>query len=344
VKIVFHPFSSGDNKYTDIILEALRDRKFEIIPLDKLFSNFRDVKIIHLNWYENIASVLNFLNKTFKLLVWKLLGKKIVWTMHNKEPHENKNPSLQKAFRNLLIFLSDSIVIHSNESREELESKGKTVMDKVLYLPHPNYIDAYGDMDVKTTSLINQEPLNLLFIGMVRPYKNLELLMDCVATFGDKVKLIIAGKPKDSEYAKTIEEIASSQNNIELDLNFIEDDDLIKYVSATDLVVLPYNMNSVLNSGTVILSFSYGRSVICPNIGTINDIDDKSNLMNYTYTTQEEHKKELIRLIDRAIRLKQDSPKIFENWGTQMKDYIEKYHDPEDVANQLTSEYFSISK
>lgn len=344
MKIVYHPYGSGDNMYTDIILEGLRKRKFEIIPLDDFFSNYRDVKIIHLNWYENIASLLNFLNKTTKLIVFKILGKKIVWTMHNKEPHDNKKPSLQKAFRNLLIFFADTIIIHSLDSKGELSKKGKKIIDKTFYLPHPDYIDVYGHTNGISSTVANKTSLNLVFVGLVRPYKNLELLIDCVSKFGDKVKLTIAGKPKDDEYANSIREKAGSNPNIELDLRFIEDNRLISYIQHSDLVVLPYKMNSVLNSGTVILSFSYGRSVICPNIGTINDIHDKSAILNYSYTSENDHKKNLIDAIDTAVRLKEKSPEIFEKWGLQMKEYIIKYHDTDTVIDELAGLYHNIAK
>lgn len=343
MKIVYHPYGSGDNMYTDIILEGLRKRKFEIIPLSDFFSNYRDIKIIHLNWYENIASLLNFLNKTTKLIIFKILGKKLVWTMHNKEPHENKKPSLQKIFRNLLIFFADKIIIHSWDSKEELLKKGRKIVNKISYLPHPDYIDVYGQIEEVNSKLANKTPLNLLFIGLVRPYKNLELLIDCVETLGDKVKLIIAGKPKNDEYAMILQKKAFSNKNIKLDLTFIEDKKLIKYLTDSDLVVLPYKMNSVLNSGTVLLSFSYGRSVICPNIGTINDISDKSAILNYSYTSEEDHKKKLISSMDKAVSLKQKSPTIFEDWGLQMKEHVRKYHDTDKVIDDLASLYYSIS-
>lgn len=330
--------------YTNIILKGLRKRKFEIIPLSTFFSNYRDVKIIHLNWYENIASTLNFLNKTSKLIVFKILGKKIVWTMHNKEPHENRKPSLQKAFRNLLIFFSDAIIIHSLDSKKELSKKGKKTIDKTFYLPHPDYIDVYGQINEIPSVVSNKTNLNLVFVGLVRPYKNLELLIDCVNIFGDKVKLVIAGKPKDDAYANSIREKAESNANITLDLKFIEDKILIKYIQDADLVILPYKINSVLNSGTVILSFSYGRSVICPNIGTINDIDDKSAILNYSYSRESHHEKKLIDVIDSAVRLKGHSPEVFKTWGLQMKDYIIKYHDSDTVIDELAKLYHRIAK
>jgi glycosyltransferase involved in cell wall biosynthesis len=119
---------------------------------------------------------------------------------------------------------------------------------------------------------------------------------------------------------------------------------LVKYLQDADLVVLPYKMGSVLNSGTVILSFSYGKSVICPNIGTINDIEDKSAILNYGYICEADHKKALTDTIDRAIFLKQKSPTIFKTWGLQMKKYILKNHNTEKVVDQLAGLYHDITK
>ncbi|WP_149304356.1 glycosyltransferase family 4 protein [Pareuzebyella sediminis] len=343
MKIVYHPISGGENIYIDMIINGLKKRKFEVLPLSGFLSNFLEVKIIHLNWYENIGSLLNFLNKSTKLIVYKILGKKVLWTMHNKEPHENAHPFLQRVFTNLLIFLADKIIIHSWDTKKILAKKGRRIAEKTFYLPHPAYIDMYGSIHDRDVTKPKDPVLKLLFVGLVRPYKNLELLIDSVETIGKDVRLLIVGKPKNKEYAEEIRDKISNVPNIEHDLRFIENNELIEYLYDCDLVILPYKMDSVLNSGAVMLSFSYGKSVICPNIGTINDIKDKSALLNYTYSNEKEHKKILTQTIEKAVALKKISPKVFDEWGLQMKNYVEEFHDKEVIIDRLAKLYQEIA-
>ena len=328
--------------YVEILTDGLRRRGFNIIRINNFFSNLFEVKIIHLNWYENIIGIIDFLKKTIKLTIFVLSGKKIIWTIHNKKPHESQYYHLQKIFTRILTYSASSIVIHSHDSRILFEKFSNSVKSKIIYIPHPNYIGVYGDsINGSNDDLMDQNTLKLLFFGFVRPYKNLELLIECVQNLGNNIELTIAGKPKDEGYAKILREISNNCDNIKLDLQFIEDRNLIKYISSNDLVVLPYHMDSVLNSGAIFLSFSYGRSVICPAIGTINDIDNKDFIVNYSYSDEDNHRQVLNNALKRAVELKKQNVKIFEIWGNTMKNYVSKRHNKEMVIDELKTLYMS---
>ncbi len=340
MKIVFYPYVAKNNMYTNIILEGLREKGVEIVPINRFFSNYKEIQIIHLNWYENITGFMDFLKKSIKLLLFKVLGKKIFWTVHNKKPHDNENFFLQTTFMKLLTTVSDKIIIHSKISRNLFSNNSSKIIDKIVYLPHPEYIDVYGVLREKKNKTTQRYMLNLLFIGMVRQYKNLELLIDCVAEIKNDVELVIAGKPQDEEYVRKLKQLAGPNKNIKFHLAFLKDKEMINYIDECDLVVLPYNTESSLNSGTVILSFSYGKSVICPEIGTISDINDKSSLLTYSYQDNIEHKKILISLIKEAIALKNSTPTIFEKWGREMKDYVSIYHKKSQFIDNLVQFYY----
>src|SRR3546814_5363270 len=106
------------------------------------------------------------------------------------------------------------------------------------------------------------DALQLLFIGIVKPDKNLELLIDVVGTFGHRVQLIIAGKAIDESYQRKLADRAAGVGNVRLLPYFIPDNELTGLLGQTDAVVLPYDLASSLNSGTVVLAFSYKKTVI----------------------------------------------------------------------------------
>src|SRR5690606_21936083 len=147
------------------------------------------------------------------------------------------------------------------KSREIISSRYPDAVERLFYLPHPDFIGSYGPIP-PATEQASPTPLRLLFIGAVKPYKNIELLIKVAGEFKDEVSLTIAGKPNTSAYRQTITELAASAGNIKLMLRFIPDHELPLLMAASDLLVLPYDLESSLNSGTVILAFSYKKTII----------------------------------------------------------------------------------
>lgn len=343
MKIVFSPKLVGSNKYVDIIINGLANREYEVFSLSELFSSYRiffDVKIIHLNWFENISSIGGFLSKFFVLTTLFLFRKRIIWTIHNKQPHSNEFPVLSKIIMTLLLALSSRIIIHSHETNEVIKTYGHKYLKKTIYIPHPNYVGIYGEAGSEKKRR-NDERLKLLFIGSVSPYKNIELLIDTVNRLGGSVLLTIAGRPVTSQYKKSISDRVGENKSIELDLRYIEDNKIGAMIAESDLLVLPYNTESSLNSGTVLLAFSYGRTVVCPAIGTILDYDSLENVLIYNYISEQDHREALFKTLQRAIDLHKGDKDIFERWGQEMLKIVEKNNSQDLIVEQYSQLYQS---
>ena len=68
--------------------------------------------------------------------------------------------------------------------------------NKIYKIPHPNYIGVYPENAVKITKS-HDDILNILYVGLVNKYKNVDLLIDAVnALNNDKIHLHIAGNCK----------------------------------------------------------------------------------------------------------------------------------------------------
>ena len=94
-------------------------------------------------------------------------------------------------------------------------------------------------------------------------------------------------------------------------------------------------MKSSLNSGTIILSFSYGRTVLSPNIGTLNDIREEKLFFSYDYDTYDEHynrlKEEILFIYEKYSGRYDDLLEV----GQQCYDYIEENNSIEKTAEAL---------
>ncbi len=345
--IVFNPPANEENQYIQLLVSELRAKGYRIHPLATIFSSwkhFRSLQLIHLNWFENIddhsffKALRSFLRKLTVLTIIRLWGKPLVWTLHNRVTHEKGTALFSGILTRLLVRWSGGIVIHSRQSEAVLARFGTSVLDRVAYVPHPHFIGAYGHAAEAPPQA--DSTLRLLFIGMVKPYKNLELLIDVVGAFGAQVQLTIAGKAADENYGQRLAAEAENVGNVTLLPYFIPDGELARLLGETDAVVLPYDLASSLNSGTVILAFSYKKTVICPEIGTISDLGSHmEETFCYRYVSEEQHRTALAQQIQRAWALKQDDRKALHQKGVRLYQHVVAANDPREVGDTMARLY-----
>ena len=106
----------------------------------------------------------------------------------------------------------------------------------------------------------------LLFFGLIREYKGLDILLEAFARLGGEYQLVVAGEPYGSfePYEKIIERTLT-RDRIHLSLSYIKDSQVAAYFSAADLVVLPYR--SATQSGVSSISFHYEVPMVVTDTG-----------------------------------------------------------------------------
>jgi len=345
--IIFNPPANEENRYIQLLVNELRAKGYRVHPLDTIFSSyrhFRAIKLVHLNWFENIDDsslftvLRSFLRKLTVLTAIRLSGKPLVWTLHNRTSHEKGAAFFSRVLTRLLVRWSDRIVIHSGQSENVLATYGAKVLERATYVPHPHFIGVYGDAVAGLPREVGT--LQLLFIGMVKPYKNLELLIDAVGAFGRRAQLIIAGRATDEGYQRKLVDRAAGAGNVTLLPYFIPDGELVQLLGQADTVVLPYDLASSLNSGTVILAFSYKKTVICPEIGTMSDLDSHiEDTFCYRYDTAEQHRQALLQQMEQALKRKQDDPHALDKMGERLYRHVVAAHDPHRIGDELARLY-----
>ncbi|WP_192347096.1 glycosyltransferase [Algoriphagus sp. Y33] len=349
-KIIFNPCENKENQYIAILVNGLEKHGFDVSKLDDFLSSgdhYRSLQLVHLNWFENLddssrqSMWKSYFRKLVVLAAVKFGKKKLVWTMHNRLSHEKKSGKLSRSLTRKLVSQANAIVIHSAVSEEILRSQYPTLQAKIVHIPHPDFMDVYGPM-IPEDRGNRSSPLKLLFLGAIKPYKNIELLIEVAKRFGEEVQLTVAGNPNSSSYREELKKLAQGTGNISLDLKFIPDEDLPNYIHQSDLLILPYSLESSLNSGTVILGFSYGRTVICPRIGTIDDLDAGQDVFDYSYDTETEHLEALEKQIKIAIKLHQNDSNSLIGKGHRMQNLVLKNNNKENVVRQLVELYGSL--
>ena len=194
--------------------------------------------------------------------------------VHNMIPHE---PSiLDKLFAPYFVKSQNGFVALSDSVVGDIDRLDKTGKPK-SFSPHPIY-DHYGKRMTKTEACkalnLPSEKDYMLFFGLVRAYKGLDLLLEAFGQVKDQlsdVQLIIAGEFYEDEekYRAQIANLGLKERVIVRN-EFIPDGDLRKYFGAADLIVQPYK--TATQSGVTQVAFHFEKPMLVTNVGGLGEI------------------------------------------------------------------------
>ena len=206
---------------------------------------------------------------------------KAIALVHNMMPHE---PSiLDKLFAPYFVKSQNGFVALSESVKEDIEKieisnlKSQISNTPKAFSPHPIY-DHYGERMTKEEACkalgLDPKKNYMLFFGLVRAYKGLDLLLDAFAQIKDQLpslQLIIAGEFYEDEEKYRVQ-IASNglDERVILRNEFIPDADLRKYFGAADLIVQPYK--SATQSGVTQVAFHFEKPMLVTNVGGLGEI------------------------------------------------------------------------
>ena len=111
---------------------------------------------------------------------------------------------------------------------------------------------------------------NILFFGLIRTYKGLDILLEAFGRLSDEYQLIIAGEPYGSfdKYQQIIDRLPN-KDRIRMNLKYIKDSEVKDYFSAADLAVLPYR--SATQSGISSVSYHFEVPMIVTDVGGLKE-------------------------------------------------------------------------
>ena len=112
---------------------------------------------------------------------------------------------------------------------------------------------------------------NLLFFGLIREYKGLDILLEAFAGLDAHYQLIIAGEPYGSfgHYQEIIDGIPGGNRRIVKALHYVRDSEVSLYFSAADLTVLPYR--SATQSGISSVSYHFEVPMVVTPVGGLKE-------------------------------------------------------------------------
>ncbi|MDG2188956.1 MAG: glycosyltransferase [Candidatus Marinimicrobia bacterium] len=197
---------------------------------------------------------------------------------HNVISHENK-PFEKFLLRHFIKIIGHCIVMNNYNKELILKINPKA---SIINNYHPIYELPYLDNSSNNykTDLNIKTKKTILFFGLIREYKGLDLLINAIGLSKNKIKdlkVLVVGENYESleKYHKMIR-AHNMKDSFTFINSFVDKGDIKKYFLSSELVVLPYK--SASQSGVLSLAYNFNRPVITTDVGGLSDyVSDKKS-------------------------------------------------------------------
>ncbi len=237
---------------------------------------------------------------------------------------------IDRQFENRILFLTENVISHEHRAVDRILTKiGLKHADRFLALskqvvedlkpfnPGNKKVfrselpvfgwfkkdDAIDKNSLKKAFGYQPEDTVLLFFGYVRHYKGLDILIDAFAELNKKnpsYKLLVAGEFYDSPsiYTDQIKKLGL-EDQINLENQFIPNEEVAKYFQAADALVMPYR--SATQSGILNIAYGYELPVVVTRVGGLEEFVDQEQTGVIVDKADKEH---LVAGVERFFELR----------------------------------------
>ena len=221
-------------------------------------------------------------------------GVKCLGLLHNVIPHEPHffDAPLTKYYLNAC---SGFVCMAGSVEKDLLRLKPGAPH---IVMQHPLYTHFGERLERKSRGT-----KNLLFFGLIREYKGLDILLEAFRDLPEDYRLTIAGEcygPFD-KYREIIDSLPG-KDRVEVHEGYVRDSEVKNYFSEADLVVLPYR--SATQSGISAIACHFGVPMLVTDVGGLKEeVGDTGTGIVASSPAPEEIRKEILRFFaDDSIR------------------------------------------
>jgi glycosyltransferase involved in cell wall biosynthesis len=205
---------------------------------------------------------------------------RVLYICDNVLPHERR--PFDKLFTRYAFSCADAFIVQSAAVEKDLLALKPDAAYR--YAPHPvyNIFGAAMDKQEAKRQLGISDERVLLFFGYVRRYKGLHILLDAMTHVARQlsVRLLVVGEFYDDEekYRAQIQDLGL-ENVVSVHSDYVPNDRVGIYFSASDAVVLPYT--SATQSGIAQIAFNFDLPVIATDVGGLGEVihDGRTGLL-----------------------------------------------------------------
>jgi glycosyltransferase involved in cell wall biosynthesis len=180
--------------------------------------------------------------------------------------HNALRQSLSAGYRRALAR-ADAVVVHSERARAAVSDAVGVDPGRVHVIPHGafDYLTRLPEERALAPELARVEGPVVLFFGLIRPYKGLDVLLDAWRGI-DGAELWVVGPPRmDIETLR-----ANAPPGVRFVSRFVPDAELPALMRRADLVVLPYR--AIDQSGALFAALAFGRPLLLTDVGGFPEV------------------------------------------------------------------------
>ena len=200
---------------------------------------------------------------------FKKRGCRVVSILDNVVPHEQH--FFDKSLTTWFLKQNSGFLVMSKSVRNDMLSLHPDA--KFVLKEHPLY-NHFGEKLTKRLAIeqleLDPDKKILLFFGLIRDYKGLDLLIDAMTLLDESYQLIIAGECYGDfeKYQQAIDR-SSAHSRIKVINRYIADKEVPQLFSATDLLVAPYR--SATQSGVIPVAYHFDVPVLATDVGGLKE-------------------------------------------------------------------------
>jgi glycosyltransferase involved in cell wall biosynthesis len=303
VRVLFLPDYREANAYQRALAAGLADLDVEVRadptrgrrlrPVTEAVRRHGRPDIIHVHWTEPYIASGRAISRVkvertlVELRAARRRGSRIVWTAHDLFRHDRTPDPGERRFLRGLVDVTSAVIVHCASAVDALDDAldlGPDRRERVHVIPHGHYVGRYPDTiapaEARSRLGMAEGARVIAFVGWVRAYKGVLELVEAFGRIEDpSLRLVVAGRAVDDEYAERVRATAATDDRVRLDLGFVPDEELQVYLRAADVVAAPFL--EIFTSGSVLLAMSFGRAVIAPRRGCVVDTLDEAGGLLY---------------------------------------------------------------
>jgi glycosyltransferase involved in cell wall biosynthesis len=188
----------------------------------------------------------------------------VVLTAHDVLPREERGRG-QRVAQKRLYAKVDAIVVHSRHGQRRLVDEAGVDPDKVEVIPHGAF-HHLTQLEPAPLPLPDTDRPVVLFFGLLRPYKGLDVLLDAWRGIDD-AELWIVGRPR----MDTGPLHAVAPPNVRFLERFVSEPEAAALFRRADVAVLPYR--EIDQSGVLFSALAFHTPLVVSAVGGFPEVD-----------------------------------------------------------------------
>jgi beta-1,4-mannosyltransferase len=247
-----------------------------------LWGNRSLVDVLHFHWPQSYyqwlwepswarlpLSWLRLVVFTARLGFARLLGYRLIWTVHQVYPHETVSRRIDRLAGRVLAAACHALAVHDRSTAALIKRDLGVGAANLLVVPHGSYLGVYPEGRDRATvrGELGLPPDAFVFLafGHVREYKDLELLLAAFKRMNDpRAVLLVAGPALDTATVKSLRNAAATDPRVQLLLEFVPDERVAEVFGAADAAVLARGDGGT--SGALVLALSLGLPAVAADV------------------------------------------------------------------------------